>query len=413
MPKTFLVRQKIVRDAWNDKHLTSLSESSNFIVQDEIQQEQDYGDYPLDFTIKGRVQDDGKSAFEYWPVVKKRLLETSPLHAAFPVPINALSPGNCELQERRKFHLDLNNNTEKLYSLCSQFPISPTPTANGCANALSAYGLRGDYSNTEALFWRNVYHFGHFGYQRTDPFQSTRISRVNPYGDQVFSPSTSAWKFGQVKCSDTVPTPALPLPDKHVTCNTVPRASLPVPAVTPSFELINGGYGIKNPLLAPECNAGKDASSIRSGLRDAKFSCKICGKGFEFPKLLQRHLKSHTEVKRYLCTFCGKGFNDTFDLKRHTRTHTGVRPYKCELCDKAFTQRCSLESHCRKIHGVEFKYGYKERRGKIYVCEDCGHVTDDPDGHFVHIKESHPYNPAILRCYDKRHFKFNEETANK
>ena len=54
-----------------------------------------------------------------------------------------------------------------------------------------------------------------------------------------------------------------------------------------------------------------------------KFNCKICGKCFEFPKLLQRHLKSHSDVKRYLCTFCGKGFNDTFDLKRHTRTHTG------------------------------------------------------------------------------------------
>jgi len=57
--------------------------------------------------------------------------------------------------------------------------------------------------------------------------------------------------------------------------------------------------------------------------KDTKFSCKVCGQGFEFPKLLQRHLKAHSEVKRYLCTFCGKGFNDTFDLKRHTRTHTG------------------------------------------------------------------------------------------
>jgi uncharacterized Zn-finger protein len=39
--------------------------------------------------------------------------------------------------------------------------------------------------------------------------------------------------------------------------------------------------------------------------------------------LLNRHMKCHSDVKRYLCTFCGKGFNDTFDLKRHTRTHTG------------------------------------------------------------------------------------------
>ena len=85
---------------------------------------------------------------------------------------------------------------------------------------------------------------------------------------------------------------------------------------------------------------------------------------------------------------------------------SGVRPYKCELCDKAFTQRCSLESHCRKIHGIDFKYCYKERRVKTYVCEDCGHTTSDPETHFVHMKDSHPYNPALLRCYDKRQFKF-------
>ena len=78
------------------------------------------------------------------------------------------------------------------------------------------------------------------------------------------------------------------------------------------------------------------------------------------------------------------------------------------MCDKAFTQRCSLESHCRKIHSVEYKFAYKERREKVYVCEECGHVTHDPEEHFVHIKDSHPYSSALLRCYDKRQFKFGE-----
>lgn len=53
------------------------------------------------------------------------------------------------------------------------------------------------------------------------------------------------------------------------------------------------------------------------------FACKVCGKEFAMQRLLNRHLKCHSEAKRYLCTFCGKGFNDTFDLKRHTRIHTG------------------------------------------------------------------------------------------
>ncbi|EJW71046.1 hypothetical protein WUBG_18045 [Wuchereria bancrofti] len=53
-------------------------------------------------------------------------------------------------------------------------------------------------------------------------------------------------------------------------------------------------------------------------------TCRICGKKFALQRLLNRHAKCHSEIKRYLCTFCGKGFNDTFDLKRHTRTHTGA-----------------------------------------------------------------------------------------
>ena len=56
---------------------------------------------------------------------------------------------------------------------------------------------------------------------------------------------------------------------------------------------------------------------------DNQFVCKMCQKVFPLQRLLNRHIKCHSDVKRYLCTFCGKGFNDTFDLKRHTRTHTG------------------------------------------------------------------------------------------
>ena len=66
--------------------------------------------------------------------------------------------------------------------------------------------------------------------------------------------------------------------------------------------------------------------------------------------------------------------------------YSGVRPYKCAKCNKAFTQRCSLESHSKKVHSEEFSYQFKERRSKLYVCEQCGSVTDDPEKHFLHLK---------------------------
>ncbi|XP_048854074.1 putative transcription factor Ovo-like 1 isoform X1 [Brienomyrus brachyistius] len=117
--------------------------------------------------------------------------------------------------------------------------------------------------------------------------------------------------------------------------------------------------------------------------------CQVCQKGFQQQRMLKRHLKCHSDIKRHLCSYCGKGFNDTFDLKRHIRTHTGVRPYKCSQCEKGFTQRCSLESHMKKIHGLAQPYAYKERRSKLYVCEECGHTANAREALRRHLETTH------------------------
>uniref|UniRef100_U3J9A7 Ovo like zinc finger 2 n=1 Tax=Anas platyrhynchos platyrhynchos TaxID=8840 RepID=U3J9A7_ANAPP len=145
-------------------------------------------------------------------------------------------------------------------------------------------------------------------------------------------------------------------------------------------------------LAAPQEQDGGVGASLASGL---------CGKGFRLQRMLNRHIKCHSQVKRHLCTFCGKGFNDTFDLKRHVRTHTGIRPYKCEVCNKAFTQRCSLESHLKKIHGVQQQYAYKQRRDKLYVCEDCGYTGPTQEDLYLHVSSVHP-GSAFLKKTSKK-----------
>lgn len=102
-----------------------------------------------------------------------------------------------------------------------------------------------------------------------------------------------------------------------------------------ALEFVNGGHGIKNPLANHETphtiprpeieKVDPDVATTSKGdsRNGSKFGCHLCSKMFSLQRLLNRHMKCHSDVKRYLCTFCGKGFNDTFDLKRHTRTHTG------------------------------------------------------------------------------------------
>ncbi|CAH2253230.1 transcription factor Ovo-like 2 [Pelobates cultripes] len=147
----------------------------------------------------------------------------------------------------------------------------------------------------------------------------------------------------------------------------------------------------------------KDFIPVTTGTWNSEeiYSCEICGKGFRLQRMLNRHLKCHNQVKRHLCTFCGKGFNDTFDLKRHVRTHTGIRPYKCEICNKAFTQRCSLESHLKKIHGVQQGYAYKQRRDKLFVCEDCGYTGPSQEDLYLHVFESHPKSGFLNKTTKK------------
>lgn len=96
----------------------------------------------------------------------------------------------------------------------------------------------------------------------------------------------------------------------------------------PTLEFVNGGHGLKNPFLTQseqyKLENGQANEMKPYPSEDDPLKCSICGKRFTLARLLNRHLKCHSDVKRYLCTFCGKGFNDTFDLKRHTRTHTGM-----------------------------------------------------------------------------------------
>ncbi|XP_026208758.1 putative transcription factor Ovo-like 1a [Anabas testudineus] len=175
--------------------------------------------------------------------------------------------------------------------------------------------------------------------------------------------------------------------------------SLPViptpPPLTPHTTLKPVALTPTPPPVVSMVTRSTGQSQSSSAGTTGEYVCQVCQKTFHYQRMLNRHVKCHNETKRHLCNFCGKGFNDTFDLKRHVRTHTGVRPYKCTLCDKAFTQRCSLESHMKKIHSITLKYAYKERRNKLYVCEECGHTAGAQDELLIHIHSLHPNSPLL------------------
>ena len=34
----------------------------------------------------------------------------------------------------------------------------------------------------------------------------------------------------------------------------------------------------------------------------------------------------------------------------------------------------------------------------MYVCEDCGHTTAEPEIHYLHLKDNHPYWARAAGC---------------
>jgi len=85
-----------------------------------------------------------------------------------------------------------------------------------------------------------------------------------------------------------------------------------------------------------------------------KLLCQFpgCGRSFDRPNLLKRHIKLHSGECRFVCDVCKKNFESGSKLEDHYRRHTGERPFQCHVCGNKFRYKGDRTKHLKNLHGI-------------------------------------------------------------
>ena len=85
--------------------------------------------------------------------------------------------------------------------------------------------------------------------------------------------------------------------------------------------------------------------------------CSKCGDMVPKARISRHMRQKHVPVKerKFKCEYCGKGFVDNTRLKDHVNIHTGEKPHKCKTCNATFANRANKAAHERSHLGVKRK----------------------------------------------------------
>uniref|UniRef100_T1KIW7 C2H2-type domain-containing protein n=1 Tax=Tetranychus urticae TaxID=32264 RepID=T1KIW7_TETUR len=143
---------------------------------------------------------------------------------------------------------------------------------------------------------------------------------------------------------------------------------------------------------------------------DSSFSCKS-----DITSDLEVHGISHTykerrRIKIYICEECGYTTNQPESYYPHVKqnhpdSHVLEKSYDFGTSDDSSLD--STFSSCKsditsdlEVNSISHTYKERRRIKKIFICEACGNRTNEPELHYLHLLQNHPYSPALEEFFD-------------
>ncbi|KAF4523061.1 hypothetical protein B566_EDAN013049 [Ephemera danica] len=100
---------------------------------------------------------------------------------------------------------------------------------------------------------------------------------------------------------------------------------------------------------APRARSTRTVASTaaRNLTNDKPHKCALCLKSFPTPGDLRSHQYVHSGAWPFRCGACGRGFSKQTNLRNHLFLHTGDKPHSCTVCGKRFALACNLRAHAK------------------------------------------------------------------
>lgn len=122
------------------------------------------------------------------------------------------------------------------------------------------------------------------------------------------------------------------------------------------------------------------------GTVEARKQCNLCGVWLKTQKILNKHIKMHTDLPQK-CPFCDKVKHNKTSLSHHIRAVHRVARYPCTICDKTFKRMVALTEHIATHTGAN-----------LYTCPYCPKMFKCNANMHKHRKNAH----YELWCADRK-----------